>query len=366
VIKSLRPGGYVVQSILESGSPDPAGPAAPRPRFCTVQIKKVVPETADSASVVLEPVEQDLERFAYRPGQYVTLRAVIDGVHHLRSYSMSSSPVIDRDLRVTIKRVPDGLVSNWVLDGLRPGDRIDVMPPTGTFTADETDRPLVAFAGGSGITPIFSILKDVLIRSTRTARLLFANHDRGSAIFGSELDAIALRHPDRFFLQHHADVDSGFVGPTEIVDFVDEYRDATFYICGPSGFMETVGTVLGKLGIDESHIRRELFTPSAPMAIDDPPSEEMKGAVVTISLGRDQVTVSHRAGTTILQTARTAGLRAPSSCESGTCATCMARVTEGCVTMRNNEALTLAEVAEGWVLTCQAEPTSPTVRVVYE
>ncbi len=357
----------MAQSILESGFPESAGPAASRPRFCMVQIKKLVPETADAASIVLEPAEQDRERFAYRPGQYVTLRAVIDGVAHLRSYSMSSAPVIDRDLKVTVKRVPDGLVSNWILDRLQPGDRIEVMPPIGTFTADETDRPLVAFAGGSGITPIFSILKDVLFRSARTVRLLFANHDRASAIFGSDLDGLAVRHLERLFLQHHSDVDSGFLAPDEIVGFVDEHRDATFYICGPSGFMETVESVLGELGIDESRIRREVFTPSAPLASDDPPRQMDANAVeVTIFLGRDEATVPHRPGSTILQTARFAGLKAPSSCESGTCATCMARVTEGCVTMRNNEALTPEEVADGWVLTCQAEPASPTVRVVYE
>jgi 3-ketosteroid 9alpha-monooxygenase subunit B len=357
----------VAQTILEGNPSESAGPVGGRSRFCTVEIKKLVPETTDAASIVLEPADQDRERFAYRPGQYVTLRAVIDGVAHLRSYSMSSAPAIDRDLQVTVKRVPDGLVSNWILDHLGPGDRIEVMPPTGSFTADLDHRPLVAFAGGSGITPIFSILKDVLFGSTRTVRLLFANHDRASAIFGPELDALALRHVDRFFLQHHVDVESGFMARGEIASFVREHRDAIFYICGPSGFMERVEGVLGQFGIHEGFVRREVFTPSSSMIIDDPPKESAtRASEVTISLGRDRVTITHRPGATLLQAARLAGLRAPSSCESGTCATCMAHVIEGTTTMRNNEALTPEEVAEGWVLTCQAEPTSATVRVVYE
>jgi ferredoxin-NADP reductase len=345
-----------------------AGPVASR--FCTLRVKRLVPETPDAASLVLEPADEDGPRFAYRAGQYVTLRPVIDGVAHPRSYSMSSSPAVDPELQVTVKRVPGGLVSNWLLDELQEGDFIEAMPPTGTFTPDESDRPLVALAGGSGITPIFSILKEVLSRPGRPSRLLLANLDHSSAIFGRELDALARRFSDRFVLQLHADEESGFVSPAEVERFISGTGDGVFYLCGPSGFMETVEAVLRTHDIEESRIKKEVFTPSDAVNMSDFSAEseadEEEDASITISMGRETVTVRHRPGTTILQTARFAGLRAPSSCESGSCATCMARVTEGSVEMRNNEALTPEEVAEGWVLTCQSQPTSSAVSVVYE
>jgi ferredoxin-NADP reductase len=354
--------------MVERESSGIAGSAASR--FCPLRVKRVVPETPDAASFVLEPAKEDAPRFAYRPGQYVTLRPVIDGVAHPRSYSMSSSPAVDPELQVTVKRVPDGLVSNWLLDELREGDSIEAMPPTGTFTPDDSDRPLVALAGGSGITPVFAILKDVLSRPGRRSRLLLANPDHSSAIFGRDLDALARRFPDRFVLQLHADEESGFVGPPEVEHFISDAGDGVFYLCGPSGFMETVEAVLRSNDIEESRIKKEVFTPSDALDMSDLPVESEadveEEASITISMGRETVTVRHRPGTTILQTARFAGLRAPSSCESGSCATCMARVIEGDVEMRNNEALTPDEVAEGWVLTCQSLPTSSSLRVVYE
>ncbi|HEX4219236.1 MAG TPA: ferredoxin--NADP reductase, partial [Acidimicrobiales bacterium] len=313
--------------MVECESSGIADPVASR--FCTLRIKRVVPETSDAASLVLEAADGDAPRFAYRPGQYVTLRPVIDGVAHLRSYSMSSSPAVDPELQVTVKRVPDGLVSNWLLDELHEGDPIEAMPPTGTFTTDESDRPLVALAAGSGITPIFSILKDVLFRPGRSSRLLLANRDHSSAIFGGELDALARRFPDRFVLQFHTDEDSGFVGPAEVERFISDAGDGDFYLCGPWGFMETVEAVLRTHDVEESRIKKEVFTPSDALDIGTLTTESVanqEGASVTISMGREQVTVRHRPGTTILQTARFAGLRAPSSCETGSCATCMARV----------------------------------------
>jgi ferredoxin len=170
------------------------------------------------------------------------------------------------------------------------------------------------------------------------------------------------------------------VSPDELAAFVGEQVDREFFLCGPTGFMDVVEGILRALDVPAERIHVERFTPvdvgpdgpggqdghGDPDRQDDEPSATTAAVAVTIHVGGRSATVTHRAGTTILQAARSTGLRVPSSCESGSCATCMARVTEGRAEMRHNEALTDAEVAEGWVLTCQAEPVTPAVTVVYE
>jgi 3-ketosteroid 9alpha-monooxygenase subunit B len=342
---------------------------ASSPRYRSVGVARIVPETHDAVSLVLDIPAADVDAFAYRAGQFLTLRAIVDGQAHLRSYSMSSAPAVDAELQVTVKRVPGGLVSNWVNDTVRAGDRIEVSRPAGSFVVDpdgDGDRPIVAFAAGSGITPVFSIVNEVLASSDRRVRLLYANRDRTSTIFGTELDGLAARHPDRLVVRHHLDVERGFVGPADIGAFLDEAGEAEHFVCGPGEFMAVVEATLVERGVDRRSLHVERFTPDVAVA-DEPAGDAAETTTqLTIRLAGRRVTVDHRPGTTLLQAARSAGLRAPSSCETGSCATCMARITEGAVRMRGNEVLTPEEVAEGWVLTCQSEPTTPTVAVVYE
>ena len=198
-------------------------------------------------------------------------------------------------------------------------------------------------------------------------RLLYANHDVASTIFAAALEALAGRHPDRFELRLHEDVDRGFVTPAAIEGILGDQREDDCYVCGPVGFMSTVEAALEALGVPEHRIRIERFTSQdIPADAINPAAPAAHDITLAIRSAGRAVTVAHRPGTTILQAARSAGLRAPSSCETGTCATCMARVIEGRVEMRNNEALTDDEVADGWVLTCQADPRSPHVSLVYE
>jgi ferredoxin-NADP reductase len=221
----------------------------------------------------------------------------------------------------------------------------------------------VAFAGGSGITPVLSIVKTVLAVSSRRVRLLYANRDRDSVIFGPELERLADRYAGRLSVVYHYDLDWGYVGQQAIRAFAGG-DDSGFFVCGPEPFMDCVQAALAGAGVDAARIRTERFTPVP----DGPVAEETDSSPVSVEvrLGRQTVAGEHRPDSTILQTARALGLRPPSSCEAGSCATCMARVVEGSVEMRNNEALTPEEIAEGWALTCQAVPTSPSVRVVYE
>lgn len=338
-----------------------------RARFLPLRVRSVVEETTEARSFVLDVPPANRGTFAYRPGQFVNLRVAVGGEAHVRAYSMSSAPWVDPDLRITVKRVPGGVVSNWLVDNVRAGDLLDVSPPAGSFVVPNRAGDLVTHAAGSGITPVVSIVASELVGSDRRITLLYANRDRCSTIFARRLDELAARHPERFELLHHLDVEAGFVAPAMVAEVARRSPGAEHFICGPVGFMAAVEAGLDAAGIDAGRVHVERFTRVAEPVADPPGETEVSGGrEVTIRLGGRTATVSHRPGTTVLQTARFAGLRAPSSCETGSCATCMARVVAGEARMRHNEALTPEEVAGGWVLTCQAEPVTPSVTVVYE
>lgn len=333
--------------------------------FCALRIKDVVRETDDAISVVFDVPSAQEQRFRYRAGQFLTLRVSIDGREHRRCYSMSSSPVAGEDLRITVKRDRDGVVSNWLNDTAAPGGRIDAAAPDGRFVMTDTDRELVAFAGGSGITPVLSLIRTALAGTPRRARLFYANRDSASVIFGETLTGLSNDHRERFLLHHHLDEQAGVVTAAGISDFAAAVdADAEYYICGPGPFMDAVETALRDAGVPADRVHLERFSVD-PVAAPDP-DEVAVTQEISIELKRQKVTVPYRAGNTLLQTARLAGLKAPSSCETGSCGTCMAQVVEGSARMLNNDALDDDEVADGWVVTCQALPTSPTIKVVYE
>ncbi|MFB4309677.1 2Fe-2S iron-sulfur cluster-binding protein [Actinomadura sp. GTD37] len=325
--------------------------------FHPVRVTRIVRETTDARTYVLDAP------FGYRAGQFLTLRAC----GTLRSYSMSSSPDTDGELMTTVKRVPGGLVSNWLHDHLAPGDLIEVTRPAGVFCLRETTAPLVAFCGGSGITPVMSLAKSALATTDRRVRILAADRDAGSVIFADALAELARRHPSRFEIRHHLDADDGFVTPGAVREFAGDDTDADFYICGPEPYMELVERALLAHGAAPERILVERFTPAEepPAAPEAPAESELEGTVTIVFAGKKH-TVPQHSGETFLMSARRAGLSPPYSCEAGNCATCIAQVTEGRAEMRVNNALEEDEVAEGWVLTCQGEPASPRVTVVYE
>lgn len=328
-----------------------------------LRVARVVRETADASSFVLEVPADLREAFAYEPGQFCTFRVEVGGEAHVRCYSMSSAPAVDDELQVTVKRVPDGAVSNWMNDHLGAGDEIEVMPPSGFFQLTAGDGEVVAFAGGSGITPVFSIVKTALATTSRRVRLLYANRDRDSTIFREAIDALT---GERLEVVHRLDVEDGFLDAAAVRAFLGDAGDADVYLCGPTPFMDVVERALVEAGVDEGRIHVERFTPAerAPLPQPDEP-DEPTGTEVVIELDGKTGTATHRPGTTILQTARSLGMSPPFSCESGSCATCMAKLVEGSASMFVNNALTADEVEDGWVLTCQAVPTSAAVHVIY-
>src|SRR5262245_47140248 len=217
--------------------------------FHRIPVKAVVDETHDMRSFVLDIPEDLRAAFRYEAGQFCTFRARIAGDDVLRCYSMSSAPETDADLTVTVKRVADGLVSNWFNDRVRAGDVLEVTKPAGVFCVRDGDHPIVAFCGGSGVTPVMSIVKSALTTSPRRVRMLYANRDRKSVIFARELDELLGPHEDRFELRHHLDVDGGFLDAADIAAFAGDTPDADFYICGPGPFMDLVEATLLGLGV---------------------------------------------------------------------------------------------------------------------
>jgi ferredoxin-NADP reductase len=333
------------------------------PDFHALEVMAVIQETSDTISIVFEVPAPLRELFTYRAGQFVTLRTQVNGNSELRSYSMSSAPRIDSDLQVTVKRVAGGLVSNWLIGNVRAGDRIDVSAPTGSFVLpdDGTSRDVLAFAAGSGITPILSIIKYALADTDRAVRLFYASSDRSSVIFHESLQLLESKYAERLRVIYSLDEDSGYPNAGSVADFLGSGLNSEFYVCGPKGFMDVVTTTLVWCGARNHQLHREPFTPD-----DEVVDRSSEGAQVTVTLGERRATITHRAEWTLVQAARAAGLKAPSSCHLGQCGTCMARVTEGRAEMTNNQVLSEAEVAEGWVLTCQARPVTPKISVVYE
>jgi ferredoxin-NADP reductase len=344
--------------------------------FHPLRVRRVVQETRDTKSFVFEVPDDLRDAFAYEAGQFCTFRIPLGDDELLRCYSMSSSPAVDDELTLTVKRVPGGRVSNWLLDAVAEGDELALTLPAGVFTLRDRPTPIVAFAGGSGITPVISVVKSALATTDRQVRLLYANRDADSVIFRAALDALAAEHGNRLQVTHHLDSDAGFVHADLVRAFVGDDLDADFYLCGPAPFMDVIEDTLELAAVAPGQVFVERFAfAAAASRAEEPPAtppnssasaEPVTTETVTIVLGGKAHEVRYQPGETFLETARRAGLRAPFSCESGSCATCMARLEVGEAKMRVNNALMPDEVDEGWVLTCQGLPTSPTAKVVYE
>ncbi|MBF6170081.1 ferredoxin--NADP reductase [Nocardia blacklockiae] len=337
------------------------------PMFQRATVTRIVKESVDARTFVLAPHEAPI---SYRAGQFCTFRVPVDGAPLFRSYSMSSAPETDDELRTTVKRVPGGKVSNWMLDNLAEGDEVEISGAAGRFCLRETDVPLLGFSGGSGITPIMSLTKCALATTGRRVRLLCADRDADAVIFETALADLVRQYPDRLEVVRHLDADRGFLDAAAVRAFVGADAHADAYVCGPEPFMELVELALPGPGL----VFSERFGAPAPVvetgAAVEPPAAQgvapSEPGTVTIRLNRKKKTVPRKDGETLLESARRAGLTPPFSCEQGNCATCIAKVTAGSATLRQNNALTDDELADGYVLTCQAVPDTESITVNYD
>jgi len=338
-----------------------------------LRVAKIIDETHDARSIVFEIPDDLGEAFAYKAGQFLSFKIPCEGKVLVRSYSLASSPVTDGEHKVTVKRVEGGRISNLLNERLQVGDTLMVVPPGGLFVLADQRRPIALFAGGSGITPVISILKTALATTDRSIDLLYANRDRRSVIFRREIDDLARANGSRFRVRYRFDDSDGFLTADAVRKIVANDLERDFYLCGPGPFMDVIERALDDLGVHgrgQVHIER-FVSPHDPgdavvpveVATDAVPD----GTPETITVVLDGRTheVPYREGDSVLAAARRAGLDPPFSCEEGYCSCCMAKLVEGDVKMTLNDCLTPDLLSEGWVLTCQSRCQSRKIRLEY-
>ena len=357
-------------SFIEQGGLDYT--SRERFQYYDLRIKGIIQETADARSFIFDIAEELLPLFEYQSGQFLTFKIPFEGMDLVRCYSLASSPILGEPHRVTVKKISGGRVSHWMNERLQIGDRLKVMPPLGKFVlggerGDGND--IYLFSGGSGITPVISILKTALVSSGRRVRFLYANRDRESIIFRDDLDQLQRAYPDRLRLVHRLDVIDGFLTRAVVREFIDGQEESDFYMCGPGPFMDIVEETLAEAGIRREKIFIERFLsppdPEEVIAEGDGKQGEIPESI-TVDLYGTEHQLDYTEGMTILQTGFRAGINPPFSCESGFCAACRARLLEGEVHMLNNEVLSDSELRQGYVLTCQSLPTTRVCSVRYE
>lgn len=352
--------------------------------FYKLRVAEIVPETDEANSIRFEVPDGLEDVFRFKAGQHLTLRTELAGEEIRRNYSLCVAPD-ECQIKVTVKRIAGGAFSNWVGDHLKRGDELDVMTPHGSFTTEfdpQAKRRYVAFAGGSGITPVMSLIKTALKTESQSRfTLLYGNRDSNSVIFLEDLADLKDRYLGRFELYHFLSDEEGdvelFNGMLdretcdEALDHLVDDVNAVdaWFICGPGPMMDAAEAALIDRGVAKDRIHIERFLagrPSAALAAQMAQLQE-KAAGLTLSVtldGRTRKVEFTEAN--ILDSAREAGLPAPFACKAGVCATCRAKVTKGKVEMAARYGLTDEEIAAGYVLTCQSVPVGEGVAVDYD
>ena len=355
-------------------------------RFHPLTVTEVRRETRDAVVVTLAPRPEDRALFDFTQGQYLTFRRDFDGEELRRSYSICAG-LDEGCLRVGIKRVEGGAFSTWANENLAPGDLIEAMPPMGRFFTAldaETARHYLGFAGGSGITPLLSIIKTVLAREPASRfTLVYANRQISTIMFREELEDLKNLYLGRLSVIHvleqegqEIDLFTGRIDAEKMAHlfraWIDPKSVDTAFICGPEPMMLAIAASLREHGLSDEQIKFELFASSQPgrakaRAVSASAIPEGEGVQASITLdGTTRALSLPRSGQTILDAALAADMDAPYSCKAGVCSTCRCKVLEGEVEMAVNHALEDYEVRAGYVLSCQAFPVSQKVVVSYD
>lgn len=357
------------------------------PKFHTLKIKDVKRETSDCISISFQVPAELSNDYTYMQGQSLTLRRQFDGEDVRRSYSICSSPM-ENELRVAIKQVENGKFSTYANQHLKAGDELEVMTPTGHFYTElnpNQQKHYVAFAAGSGITPIMGIIKTTLATEPKsTFTLIYGNKNSGSIIFLEEIEALKNRYMEQFQVFHVlsrevVDVPllNGRINADKCGEFLNQKLLQTgaideIFICGPEDMIMSVKDTAEAAGIDRKHIHFELFTTPAQTAVKHEPKTTEKVSdknAAKVSVKIDGITYNMDlpyGGDSILDAALKAGADLPFACKGGVCCTCRAKVTKGTVEMDMNFALEEDEVENGYILTCQSHPTSEEVFVDFD
>jgi ring-1,2-phenylacetyl-CoA epoxidase subunit PaaE len=354
-------------------------------KFHRLTIAEVRRETPDAVSIRFDVPDALKAAFGFRAGQHLTLRTELNGEDLRRTYSVCVAPH-ENEIRVAVKQTPGGRFSGWANSALEVGHAIDVLPPMGRFVLPQTDSDApyyVALAGGSGITPVLSILKTILRENPRARfTLLYGNRDSGSIMFLEELAGLKNRYLDRLeiyhFLENEAEEIELFNGRLDAAKCEDVFSSLVnvkgadaFFICGPGPMMDAAEAALLKRDVPADRIFIERFTTgpvsAEQLARDEALQQNAQGTQITVTLdGRRSAIAFDAEKGNILESVQAAGLPAPYACKGGVCSTCRAKVTSGSVAMKKNYSLTEDEVAAGYVLTCQSVPTSTDVALSYD
>lgn len=344
--------------------------------FHSLRVAKVEKETPNSVSVAFEIPDHLKTTFAHKAGQYITIKFKTESGEIRRAYSIHSHPKSDL-LKIGIKKIEDGTFSIFANTKLKEGDTLEVMKPEGKFVVEtevSANKYYAAFVAGSGITPVVSIIETILTQEPNSKFLLvYGNQSQLEAMFHSRLMELNREYPERLLLEfiysrkHEDNARFGRIDRSVVNYYLKNKFEFTsfdaFYLCGPEAMIDEVSSTLKENGINEKAIHFELFTTAEEGLLIEPHEGD---TTISITVDDETETFTMPKSTSVLEAALDKGLDAPYSCQGGICSTCIARITEGKAEMRKNQILTDSEIAEGLILTCQAHPTTATLRIDYD
>lgn len=344
--------------------------------FHTLSVSEVKQLTPNAVAITLSVSKELIQTFAFIPGQYITIKKEIKGTELRRAYSISSSPKKD-SITIGVKKVDRGGFSDFANTKLSKGDSLEVMPPEGRFIFKPSGiaKNILAFAAGSGITPIMSIARSVLEDNPQSKLVLvYGNKSYKETMFYTDLVKLQLEYSNRFFIYFMlsaAQEEDSLFGRIEssTVNYIlnNKHKGLVFddyYICGPENMIYNVKDTLATHDVTEEKIHFELFTTNE--ISDDLPEKQDGQTALTVILDDEEFNLSMDKGSLVLDAVLKENIDAPYSCQGGVCSTCIARVTEGKAEMVKNQILTDSEIEEGFILTCQSHPTTPTLKVDYD
>ncbi|CAL2080164.1 ferredoxin--NADP reductase [Tenacibaculum sp. 190524A05c] len=352
--------------------------------FYSLKVSEIKEQTSEAVAVSFDVPVELYDEFNYKPGQYLTLKFNIEEEEVRRSYSLCSSPFLEEAPTIGVKRVKNGLVSNYINDNLKVGDEVEVMIPNGRFFADvkaDNYKTYYLFAAGSGITPILSILKSVLIGEPNSyIHMIYGNTNQETVLFKSELEKLRKEYPTRLILVHSLskpktswfsskkefEYRKGRVDSEAINWFINEYppyaQNTEYFICGPGKMIENTKEALKNIDVPDNRIFIESFGESST-------NNNLVGiekAALKAKLNNQEINISIEKGETVLRALLNNKFNPPYSCEGGVCSSCVCKLKKGKVTMKKNMALSEKEVKEGYILTCQSIALTKEIEVVFE
>lgn len=348
-------------------------------RYHKLTVAGAIQETPDAHSILFDIPTGIREKFHYQSGQFITLKFPFDDEYLQRCYSMSSTPGLDSQLRVTVKRVDGGRGSNWICDNLKAGSEIDVMQPAGLFVTKDLSEDHLLCAGGSGITPVLSILRLVLTEGTGNVRLIYANRDETSVIFKEAIKALTKKYAERLEVIHLLDSLQGIPSKRLLASLASGMQQGRAFICGPGPFMDAMASALKQADMPDNKVHIERFVIAKSTSAedtseaDDKQSEQesaerqetLSASTVQLELDGEHHVIPCAPGQTVLDAAESIGIELPHSCREGMCASCMCEVIEGSVKLNNNDVLDEKDLSNNLTLSCQAVPLSAELKLKY-